>query len=118
MTGLPERGPFHFEVEETRDANGHRTAGFRCHGKMSLGHELTSFYEKGKSLIAEGVDIVLDMGDVTDISDGIGYVVMLKSQSMRKANVRLVLENVPPRVDGVFRITGLDRIFGGQTPRE
>lgn len=115
MTVFPEKQPFHFEVEEIQNAGG-RTLRFHCAGKTSWSDEMISFQKEVEARIAEGVNVVLDMGGITELSNTLlSTVVRFRYLTYRQGS-RLDLENVPPPIEKGLHMVGYYTMFRDQKP--
>jgi anti-sigma B factor antagonist len=103
---------FHYEVEETEDANHYVTRTIKCHGKL-VTENTAELRELVSPLIARGGGrIVLDFSDLEYIdSSGLGALVGLKVSAINRGLCILELVNLTPRVQELLSITYLLQLF-------
>jgi anti-sigma B factor antagonist len=70
------------------------------------------FRRHAEELLSERPEcLVVEMGELSSIdSSGLGLLVHVHSVA-RERGVALVLTNIPPRAQALFKRTGLDRVF-------
>jgi anti-anti-sigma factor len=103
---------FHYEVEETVDANNYTTTTIKCHGKL-ISSNSPEIRELVAPLIQRGGKIILDFTDLEYLdSSGLGALVTLKVSSINRGLCVLELKNLTPRVKKLLSITNLLQLFG------
>jgi anti-anti-sigma factor len=102
---------FHYEVEETEDANHYITTTIKCHGKL-VTENTAELRELVSPLITRGGRTVLDFSDLEYIdSSGLGALVGLKVSAINRGLCVLELVNLTPRVQKLLSITNLLQLF-------
>jgi anti-sigma B factor antagonist len=103
--------PFHYEIEQTRDANDFDVTIVNCHGKF-ISENADEIRKVVHPLILRGGRIALDFADLQYLdSSGLGAIVGLKVSAVSRGLCVLELRNLTPRVKELLRITNLLQLF-------
>lgn len=99
------------EVEKTTDATTGRVATVVCHGRLVAG-TTDALKDTVKPLIAEGGNIIVDIGDVQFIdSMGLGALVGLKVSALAAGYCTLQYENLSKKLQDLVSMTHLTDLF-------
>ena len=102
---------FHYEIEESEDETGWKTATIHCHGKL-ISENTKQIRELVSPLIERGGRTVLDFKDLEYLdSSGLGALVALKVSAIHRGLCKLELVNLTPRVKKLLSITNLLQLF-------
>lgn len=102
---------FHFEIEETRDANDFKVTVVKCHGRL-ISDNADEIRKVVQPLIQQGGRIALDFADLDYLdSSGLGAIVGLKVSAINRGLCVLELRNLTPRVKQLLSITNLLQLF-------
>jgi anti-sigma B factor antagonist len=83
----------------------------KCGGRIVAGNETETLREHIRGMMRDRKDFVLHLGEVTFIdSSGLGTIVRLLT-SARKSGGDLKLCNLPPMIEGLLKMTNLNRLF-------
>src|SRR5215469_1434975 len=89
---------FHYQVEETRDANDFVVTVIKCQGRL-VRENTEEIRKVVQPLIQRGGRIALDFGDLQYLdSSGLGTIVGLKVSALNRGLCVLELRNLTPRV--------------------
>jgi anti-sigma B factor antagonist len=106
----PSEIPFNCEVEEWVE-EGVKVKRVRCHGWI-ITQTAGEVRDIVKPLISQGGSILIDLGDVKFLDSlGLGTLVGLKASAIKEECCTLKLENVPPRIREILRLTNLTNLF-------
>ena len=102
---------FHFEVEETKDAQDWRVFTVKCHGRLTSATG-EALHAEVKGLIEQGGHILIDCSDVPFVdSSGLGVLVGLKVSAISRGYCTLELVNLQPRISDLLNLTKLTSLF-------
>ncbi len=102
---------FHYEVEESEDANKYITTTIHCHGKL-VSDNAGEIRKLVQPLIQRGGKIVLDFTDLESLdSSALGALVALKVSAINRGLCVLELTNLTPRVKDLLSLTNLMQLF-------
>jgi anti-anti-sigma factor len=107
---------FYYEVEQAGDSTAGRVAKVICHGSL-INQTSGNLRDAVKLLISDGGQITLDFEDVSFIDSlGLGTLVGLKVSAIDTGRCTLEVENLPPRVQELLRLTNLTEMFKSSAP--
>lgn len=102
---------FHYEIDQTRDANDFNVTIVKCQGKL-ISENAEEIRKVVHPLILQGGRIALDFADLQYLdSSGLGAIVGLKVSAVSRGLCVLELRNLTPRVKELLRITNLMQLF-------
>jgi anti-sigma B factor antagonist len=102
---------FHYEIEETKDANDFNVTIVKCQGKL-ISENADEIRKVVQPLIQRGGRIALDFADLEYLdSSGLGAIVGLKVSAIKRGLCVLELRNLTPRVKQLLSITNLLQLF-------
>ena len=102
---------FYYEVEKPGDPTAASVTKVICHGSL-INQTSGDLRDAVKLLISDGGQITLDFEDVSFVDSlGLGTLVGLKVSAIGKGYCTLEIENLPPRVQELLRLTNLSGMF-------
>ena len=102
---------FHYEIEETKDANDFTVTVIKCHGRL-ITENKEEIRKVVQPLIQRGGRIALDFADLQYLdSSGLGTIVGLKISAINRGLCVLELRNLTPRVKELLTLSNLLQLF-------
>jgi anti-anti-sigma factor len=105
---------FSYEVEKSGDCAAGQVAKVICHGSL-VNQTSDDLKDAVKLLISDGGQITLDFKNVSFVDSlGLGTLVGLKVSAIGQGQCNLEIENLPPRVQELLKLTRLSELFNSR----
>lgn len=102
---------FHYQIEETKDANDFTVTVIKFQGKLTS-ENTDEIRNVVHPLIQRGGRIALDFAELQYLdSSGLGAIVGLKVSALNRGLCVLELRNITPRIKQLLSVTNLLQLF-------